>query len=69
MQKHIDFLMEISVLKFQACQFDEKPAFKIAFLNDQKAPVISPSYFWFSHVYETTISCSQIWLVVDFSRS
>ena len=27
MQQHIDFSMEISVLKFQACQFDEKPAF------------------------------------------
>ena len=25
MQQHIDFPMEISVLKFQACQFDEKP--------------------------------------------
>ena len=27
MQQHIDFPVEISVLKFQARQFDEKPAF------------------------------------------
>ena len=27
MQQHIDFPMEISLLKFQAWQFDEKPAF------------------------------------------
>ena len=27
MQQHIDFPMKISVLKLQACQFDEKPAF------------------------------------------
>ena len=35
MQQHIDFPMENLLLKFQACQFDEKPAFWIAFLNDQ----------------------------------
>ena len=58
------FPMEISVLKFQACQFDEKPAFKIAFLNDQNTLVISPSHFWFSHV-KTTILRSRVWLVVD----
>ena len=34
MQQHIDFPMEISVLKFLTRQFDGKPAFKIAFLND-----------------------------------
>ena len=28
MQQHIDFPMEILVLKFQACQLDEKHAFQ-----------------------------------------
>ena len=29
--------MEILVLKFQAWQFGVKPAFKVAFLNDQNS--------------------------------
>ena len=49
MQQHIDLPMEISVLKYQAWQFDEKTFFKIAFLNDQNTLVISPSHFWLSH--------------------
>ena len=46
MQQHIDFPTATSVLKFQAWQFDEKSAYKIAFLNDQNTLVISPSNFW-----------------------
>ena len=36
MQQHIDFLMEISVLKFQACQFDKKLAFYDCLSNQPK---------------------------------
>ena len=36
MQQHIDFSMEISVLKFQAGQFDEKPAFYGCFSKRSK---------------------------------
>ena len=34
MQQHIDFPMEIQVLKSQTWQFDGRPSYKIAFLND-----------------------------------
>ena len=34
MQQHIDFSVEIPVLK-QAWQFEEPPLFKIDFLNDE----------------------------------
>ena len=34
MQQHIDFPMEISVMKFQAWQFNEKPTFQNLFSND-----------------------------------
>ena len=35
MQQHVDFPIEISVLKFQTWQLDGNTLFKIAFLNDQ----------------------------------
>ena len=36
MQQHIDFPIEISVLKFQAYQIDEKPLFKNCFSKRSK---------------------------------
>ena len=39
--------------------------FKNAFHIDQNTIAIGPSHFWLSHVW-TTISCSQVWLAVDF---
>ena len=48
--QQIDFPMYIAVLELQAWQFDEKPTFKIAFLNDQNTLVISPSHFCLPHV-------------------
>ena len=45
MQQHIDFPMEISVLKFHTWQFDGNWLFQIAFLNDQNTLERSPSHF------------------------
>ena len=40
---------------------------RLLFLNDQNTFVISPSHFLLIYVL-TSISCSRIWLVVDFLR-
>ena len=50
MQQHIDFLMEISVLKIQTWQFDGKPAYKDCFSKRPNTREISPSHLLLSHV-------------------